>query len=193
MIIKEKDQEAAFCYFLEESDDIESSGKSEADRYFTATEIQKLERESGKLVEGILTNLLERKMTPENFYGELWKKAIAKNSILELEKERIYALYRIWIDGRIPYFQLENDLKMTNEKYREVIEKNRVQIREAIFIMNSQFTQKTERSSLIVKVLDSCSTEEDKAVVLAQILNISERKVITKLLQGVKEKAEDRK
>lgn len=78
-----------------------------------------------------MTNLLEKRMTPENFYGELWKKAISKNSILELEKERIYALYRIWIDGRISYFQLEDGLKMTNEKYREVIEKNRVQIREA--------------------------------------------------------------
>lgn len=55
-------------------------------------------------------------MTPGNFYGELWKKAIAKSSILEQQKERIYALYRIWIDGRIPYIQPEDGLKMTNEK-----------------------------------------------------------------------------
>lgn len=176
MIQKEKNKAEAFRFFLEHADEIETTGEEAAECVFTASEIQKLTRNCGQLAQGILDNVIGKNLEEDAFYAELWKRGIEENSNLPEEKEKIYTLYRIWTDGRIPYFKLGNGLLMTNERFREIVEEKQTELKQVRFLLNSRFSQRTERSSLLIQVLNSCETEEEKAVILAQILLMAEYK-----------------
>lgn len=94
------------------------------------------------------------------------------------------------MDGRIPYFKLENGIKMSNDEFREISIQREKEIKKAIFILNSDFSQKTERCSLINKILDASESEEEKAVILAQVLNAMERKILSMLFDSYQDEAE---
>ena len=174
LIQRTENKEAAFRYFLENADRIGSSREKEAEVCFTASELQKLAMNCGQMVSGILDNLVGRQPDAETFYAELWRRGIESDTNFADEKEKIYALFCFWSDGRTPYFQLEKGLYMSEEDYAETIKARENEIRKAGFILSRRFSQKTERSSLLMRVLDSCVTEEEKAVVLAQILSMLE-------------------
>lgn len=177
----------AFRFFLENADDVDSLEEEEIESYFTASQLQKLEAGCGQMVEGIFDKLLSKNMDPEDFYSELWKKTIRDSYIFENDNEKIYALYRIWIDGRIPYFKIGSGLKMSDEKFSAIIKEKKNEIKKAIFILNSSFSQRTERCSLLVDILDACAEEEEKAVILAQMLSLTERKSMAKVLKDIKD------
>lgn len=174
MLCQEKNVGDALRFFLEKADDIESSESKEVTVCLTANEKQELNKNEG-LVANMISKLIDERLEPDAFYNELWKKVIQADDFFKERKERIYALYRIWRDGRIPYYKLEEGLKMSNEKFHEIVREHRNEIEKAVFILNSDFSQKTERSSLLVRVLDSCKSEEERAVILAQILAVNER------------------
>lgn len=175
MIRQEENQAAAFRFFLENADHFQKSGK-EVEAYFTATELQKLSLQCDQLAAGILDHIIGRNLDEDTFYSELWHRGIEEDTNFSEEKEKIYAMYRFWADGRIPYFQLEEGMYMTEENFSGMIEEKEKDIKKAMFILNCRFSQKTERSSLLMKILDSCETEEEKAVLLAQILSAVEHR-----------------
>lgn len=177
LILKEENRGAAFQFFLENANTIDSSKEREAERYFTAAEEQKLANDCTQLAVGILDNIIGKNLDEDTFYDELWRRGIEENINLAEEKEKIYALYRIWMDGRIPYFKLENGLLLSNEIFTEITKEKIEAIKKCIYILNSRFSQRTERSSHLLKILDACDTEAEKAVLLAHILFIAESSV----------------
>lgn len=176
LIVKEENRAAAFRFFLENAGMIDSSEEKDVQSVFTASEEQKLFNSCNKLAVGILDNVIEEDLDEDTFYCELWRRGIEENSTLSQEKQKIYALYRIWMDGRIPYFKLARGLRMSNERFTEITEANMENIRKIIFVLNSKFSQRTERSSQLLRILDSCATEEDRAVLLAHILFRTDRR-----------------
>lgn len=110
---------------------------------------------------------------------------ICKNTLLQEEKEKAYTLYRIWQDSRIPYFQLDQGMEMSNEVFMEYSEKNRQLIKKAFFIINSSFAQRSQQGDLLLRVLDECAANEDKVVIMAQILSNIEMKVVLDLLEAI--------
>lgn len=185
-IQEEEKPKSAFQYFLENADEIDSTEEKELDQVFTATEIQRLKKKCEPLIEGVLESLLSENISTEDFYGRLWEDGICGNTFLQTDKEKIYALYRVWRDSRIPYFQLGEGMKMSNEAYMECCNKNIHLIKKAFFIINTSFSQRSQQSDLLLRVLDECETNVDKVVVMAQILGVTERKAIFSLLEAAK-------
>lgn len=180
-IIKEKNPAHAFQYFLQNADDILSTEEQEIPPCYTASEIQKLKSNCASYVMGTLDSALKRNSSEDAFYDLLWHIITEKNPLLPGEDEVIYAIYMIWQDGRIPYFQLEEGPKMTNERFGDITRKNKILIKKANFIIKSSLEQRTEVSGLLLKILSECETEEDKIVVLAQTLARLERKTISQM------------
>ena len=87
--------------------------------------------------------------------------------------DKIYAWLFVWRSSFIPYFQLANGIKMSNEDYQSISERLFLKISEINFILNSDFDQKTEQCSLLLTVLDSCKDLEERSVLLSQLLGIS--------------------
>lgn len=180
-IQSEKDSVRAFQYFLQNADDIISTEEQEIPPRYTAAETQKLKNNCASCVMGILNSALNKNCSEDAFYELLWNSIANHNPLLPGEDDVIYAIYLIWQDGRIPYFQLEEGLKMTNERFAEVIRKNKSLIKKANFIIRSSLEQRTEVSGLLLKLLSECETQEDATVVLAQTLARLEQKIVSQI------------
>lgn len=166
---------------MQNADDITSTKEQEIEPRYTAAEIQKLKYRCTSCVNGILDSALRRNVSEDEFYDLLWNSITDHNRLLPEEDDVIFAIYLIWQDGRIPYFQLEEGLRMTNESFFEATRKNVTILKKAAFILRSSLEQRTEVSALLLKLLSECETEEDKAVVLAQILAMQDQKVLTRM------------
>lgn len=179
-IQQEENSSSALQYFLENIDDMDNfeneeiSEDKELERIFHEESIEKLTKECSQLVGGVLDKIIGQNLEPEDFYQELWEKGIEENVLLSKEKEKIYALYRIWTDGRIPYFKLDEGVYMDSDRFSAILKEKRKDVKKMIFIFNSVFSQRTERSSQFVKILDACKTDEEKAVIMTQILSLTE-------------------
>lgn len=161
-------------FFYENSEMIESSDEERVEVMFSEGERRSLEECYGKMVNGLLEATLRKKLPVEEFYQALWK-AIAENPVLEDEKEKVFAVYYIWIDVRIPYFELEQGIKMSNADFMEITKKRLEDIKRIRFIMTAPLEQKTERASLLLKMLEGVPDEKERTVLMAQIMAISGR------------------
>ncbi len=74
---------------------------------------------------------------------------------------------------------------MTNDRFAEITRKNMDLIKKANFIIRSSIEQRTEVSGLLLKVLSECETEEDRVVVLAQILAKREQQIISQVFSAI--------
>ena len=70
---------------------------------------------------------------------------------------------------------------MENEVYQDMLDKLKPMIRKARFILFTPTDQKTERASRILKVLDELGDESEKAVLMAQVLGMIDRRGIAAL------------
>lgn len=168
-----ENQEQLFRYFLEISEDIEgdTEGDTEAEQAFTKGERLDCKEQYGKIVDGILEKILLQRKTPDEFYEELWK-SINSKDVFETEKSRMFALYYVWIDARIPYYQLEDGLNIDKETYVATVKKVSEKARHARFILCCGLKQWTEVTSQLCKLLDETENEIEKCVLLANILQI---------------------
>ncbi|MCM1123377.1 MAG: hypothetical protein NC416_12415 [Eubacterium sp.] len=170
---------------MENADEIVSTEAEEVKTIFTKSDVQQLRKKCDSLIEGVLENLLLENAPEQEFYNRLWMDGIYNNPLLQNEKEKEYALYRIWQDRRIPYFQLDDGMTMSNETYTEYCNKNKHLIKKAFFIINSSFPQRSQQGDLLLRVMSECETFEDKVVVMAQILGNVETGVLLGLLDAV--------
>ena len=184
MICKEENQGRALQEFLEysmeEYEDIEETINIPV--YFTKQEIQVLEKNCGQLIEGALNKLILERLPKTDFYQKLWKKIIVENSMLEEEKEKRFALYYIWKDNRIPYFDISGGLTMSNEEFKEICKYKEELLKKVNFVFSINFLQRTQRSSLLLEIVNECKDEKERAVVLAHGLYIAENKGIEKIM-----------
>lgn len=172
------------------SENEESSGEWIVDEEITEEEKHQYVSSYGKMIDGSLEALLRENLPVKEFYSKLWE-MIQNNTILESEKKKAFALYYIWIDARIPYFELEEGLEMSNKEYREYIKTHEEVLKKARFILLTPTDQKTQRASRLVKLLDELSDEKEKAVLMAQILEM--RAKSSGVVRIVKGKAAERR
>lgn len=185
LICKEKQPGLALRRFMEKTKSSRKLKGADEEDDSTALDFMQFEYRCGTLVEGILDKLMSDRMDENDFYRAVWDE-IQESRYFEQENEKVYAMYEIWSDGRIPYYKMPEGIRMGNEEFAERIKNNLDQIRKIIFVLNSKFAQKTEKSSLLLEILDSLETEEDKAVILAQILAMIDKHAYLKGIHKTK-------
>lgn len=183
MIQSAENPELAFEFFYENSEYIESSDQNEIVPYFTAQQLSKYKNKYDKLIDGILNNLIIQHYEKSDFYKELWKQIMKNDLQFPSDDDKIYALGCIWSDFRIPYFCVEDGLRMSNEDFSNIIEEKKEILQEIIFILNCDAEQKTETASLLLNVIEKCNDPKEKAVMMAVIIDYCERKVIRSIIE----------
>lgn len=161
-------------FFYENSEMLDSSEAVRAESVISDEERRTLEEDYGKLINSTLEAIIRKKLTVDEFYRTLWK-TIDENPIFEDEKTKAFAVYFIWIDARVPYYQLEPGMKMSNDDFFEIIRKKLDDIKKIRFILTAPMEQRTERASILLKLLNDCNDEKEKTVLMAQILAINSR------------------
>ncbi len=143
------------------------------EHYFKDEEIEEYETIYGDTVNGLLNSNIKKCnfgiVAPDSFYSTLWASICLVFSNL---KEKAFAFYYILIDTTIPYQYLGKPLSMSNERYKELIEKNSCFIDKVKYIRDSHYSQRTERASLLLNCLDEISDYESKTVVLSQAIQM---------------------
>lgn len=173
----------ALEYFYESSEEVKFGEQNPAEEVFDAGEQYQLAKSYGKMIDGALEALIRQNLPCKEFYEKLWD-YIAHDTILTGKKEKVFALYYIWIDVRIPYFELDQGLKMSNDVYRELVIKLKPLIKKARFILYAPTDQKTERASRILKLLDELQDDKEKAVLMALVLGMIEKRSEAVLERG---------
>lgn len=150
-------------------------------------EVRKLIHRYGPIVDAYLEELQEEDFTEGEFYERLWN-YIAESPVFQDKKARIIALFNCAIDRRIPYFQINRTkiLSMDDEEYYAIQEAigNKL-FAKLEYVLNANFEQKTERASLIVQMLDSCTNYKERCVLMTRIISYFEREIMTTRLYGM--------
>ena len=149
------------------------NGSISIEQFFSEDEIDEYESVYGDTVNGLLRGCIKKCnfgiIEPQKFYEALWTDICV---VFQTLKERAFAFYYVIIDATIPYQYLGKPLSMSNERFKELVDKNKDSIEKVRYIARSKYTQRTERASLLLNCLDEIDDFESRTVVLAQAILI---------------------
>lgn len=126
----------------------------------------------GRQVDKRMMALQDMELPEKDFYERLWR-YLSTTPFLPTFEARVVGLYNCVIDKRLPYYAINRGaaLSMDQEDFESLIasigEKNLGRME---FILNTDFDQKTEQASLIVAMMDSLKTFEERTVFLARVI-----------------------
>lgn len=167
--------EENFQFFLDNADTIDSDETVEIKKLYSDDDLKRLKEEYASIVNPILNKILKENLQTSEFYKKLWN-SLMRNPILDSEESKIFAIYYILIDARIPYFQLSDGMSMSNNKFAELTDLVVKDIEKARFILSTnKFDQRTCRASVLLELLEAHDKLEERVVLMAHILSISSK------------------
>lgn len=151
------------------------------------SEKDELKQQYGQIVNSILISCLKDNLEKKEFYTKLWR-SIVESFMFNDEKSKVFALYYIIIDKRIPYFQLDNECKysLANDKYKNMRNKYKQDILKIRFILGTEFEQKTEKASILLNEFGIKKPDADADKCVAE----KYEKYLMKMVELMPEKTE---
>ena len=152
---------------------VDSEKTIEVNEHISEKTQEELKEMYGEYVDELLKVLLKKAylqgFEEYDFYHVLWD-SITDSKVLSDEESKVFALYYILIDRRIPYYYIKKGMLMDNGIYRKYQEHNKDVIRRLRFVLSSSYGQKTEEASIILDELTNLDNLEDQVVVLAAVI-----------------------
>lgn len=173
LIEQPNDAPEALRYFFENSELIESANSTAADGNISESTGKILKKQYAELVDALFEQQLSKNLPISVFYQKIWE-IISISPCFDDENSRIFALYYIWIDARVPYFQLDDGISMSNKEFQEYSDQMINDIQKARFILRTNlFEQRTSRASVLLELIESQKSDKEKAVLLSHILSFA--------------------
>ena len=126
----------------------------------------------GHRVDDKMIALQNMDLPKKDFYAKLWK-YLSTTPFLSTMEARVIGLYNCVIDKRLPYYAINRRaaLSMEQEDFEALIDSiGEEKLGRMEFILNADFNQKTEQASLLVAMMDSLKTFEERTVFLARVI-----------------------
>ena len=166
IITASADSSAAFKYFCIAEFSDQSAEKEPVIQRFTKDQQKDLIERKGALVDGFFDAILQENYEEDQFYTVLWNK-IETESLLPGDEDKIFALYYIWIDNRIPYFRLGQRLSIPDSEIDSYFNKLKANFRKARFIICLKNESMIAKASYILDIANELNDHIDQAVFLA--------------------------
>lgn len=185
-------REEVFALFLREIvlDELEIE---KPDVYFQRM-VENITQDIDRLAERILRNLIQKNVTEEQFYQNLWEKN-CDMTLLPDETAQIAFLLRLWADPRIPYYQIGMGCTMEDEEFRAIRKTISPALKKANYILTVPFPQKTQLASLLMDLADGIADRREKAVfwanVIARIRSLQKARSMAEREEGQQGKKQD--
>lgn len=127
-----------------------------------------------KGIHDFLYKLQKEDVSEHEFYKRLW--AIINSSVFPDDSTRIEVLFECALSRSTPYFQYSRTLSMSEDEYADILRQNLGSrtIARVESIMCTRLSQKTERMSLLVPLMENMDFKT-KCVFLATVLTIQEQ------------------
>lgn len=161
-----------FKTFLLEFRNTPTDEKMELPMTISQEEEYILKNRYGRMVRAYIEVLIDRNLPEVYFYSELWR-YITDSTVFSDAKGSIIALYMCVQDKRLPYYELDKSkaLKMDQETYMmylNLIGDDTLEKME--YILNGDWTQKTEQASMVLELLEKYDDVNTKTVFLSRII-----------------------
>lgn len=142
---------------------------------YTAEEYMNSIKKTSKTINIIIDNLINEGINEEEFYVKIWY-MISQKTLFSTQMDVVGAIICLMINDKIPYFQLDEGLKMNEDEFYNMTEKLIPQIQKTIFVLNRGYAKRTEEASQLLKIMNRIENENLKTVLLANVLNYLEEK-----------------
>lgn len=163
----ENEQELYFSLFLSQLDfeDIEIKDYKE----YLDGALSNITPDIDRLEKRIVSNMVQQNIPEDRFYQNLWYKICDTTLLLE-QSAQIAFLARLWLDLRVPYYQIDEGCTMENEEFSSIRKKISPLLKKAYFILAIPFRQRTQRASLLISLADEIENEREKVVFWANVI-----------------------
>lgn len=165
----EKEQRAYFSVFLSQIY-IETLHIGDTNEFLSDDANEKITEDIYSLVNRVVANLVRQRLPEELFYENLWEK-INDETLLPDRRAQISFLMRLWLDPRIPYYQVGEGCTMEDDEFACIRDAVWPVMKKAFFILAIPFSQKTQRMSLLMELADGLEDYKAKAVFWAGIMS----------------------
>ena len=185
---KTNESTAANNLFILLNWDYHSDNSYKLEPLYTSSEYEEMIKKTQQVIFQVVDNLIDEKVDEDVFYIKLWD-FINQEIVFPSSKERIGAIICLLKNSKIPYFKLEDGMKMDDTEFKEISKHCIKEIKKAIFIINAGYSQKTEVASQLLRILNNFENPKDQTVFLANVLGIYEFRIL-KFIQNQKETEE---
>lgn len=122
------------------------------------------------MVASVVKRLMIEGPDKNRFYTALWE-FLSSDSLMPTDEEKAIALLFLLDSYLIPYRQLPL-LCMSEDDYKRHRDSLAFNIGVARHIMQRDFLQKTQEASAVLSIIESCESNEEKAVLMAVVLGM---------------------
>lgn len=165
----EENGKKAFVFFLKTITPHDVDFESDSDVFEELDGIIKTHIKIEGLVTLIIDNLVNRRVSEQEFYDVMWEEYTNDRLIFEKESKKAFLVFS-WLSNKIPYYQLKEGLFMEEPEFAERNERISEIIKRADFIINAGMPQRTQVTSLLIDETKKISDEKDIAVFWAHVL-----------------------
>lgn len=158
-----------FQTFLENWFDIDSDKSVTVKAYAPEGDYQECFDKIGPVIDRLLSNLVEKNYPLETFYGNLWD-SINNDILFDTDFEKICAVLFVLLSVKIPYFQMGDALRMSDDDYWSISQDVETQYKKAVFALNRGYDQRTEVASQIVDIFKEIKNEKQQIVYVAKLI-----------------------
>lgn len=148
---------------------IEDMGVEDETEFLSSNTFNLITEDIDRLANRVIANLVRQRLPERSFYENLWAK-ISDSTLLPDKDAQTAFLTRLWIDPRIPYYQVGEGCTMANEEFVRIRDEVWPVIKRADFLLSVPFKQKTQRASLIMWLADELQDDREKAVFWACVM-----------------------
>lgn len=129
-----------------------------------------------KLESKLVKELILKDVPEEEFYSEIWKR-MCDPLLISDNDQKAYFLLRMWLDMRVPYFQLGKGMQMDEDVYSMHARQLELPYKKIWFAMHADYPQRTQRASVLIKIVEELPNVEDRVVLCSIVLGYLERKI----------------
>lgn len=119
--------------------------------------------ELARLINTLMEKQIEKRVSEETFYKELWTRLLDE-IVLPTHEDRTIFLQILWSDFRIPYFQIGEGCFIQEEEFKRIVDKLYPDLQKGEFIMNANIPYKSQRASLLIEIANGLDEDTERIV-----------------------------
>lgn len=133
----------------------------------------------------LVKELILKDVSVDDFYEEIWKR-VSDTLLVSDIYQKSFFLYQMWLDPRIPYFQLGVGVDMDDETYKNYVHRLQFAFKKVLFVMNAGYPKRTQKVSVLLKIADDITDPNERIVFWSLTIGLLENR-ITKLKKHIEE------
>lgn len=141
--------------------------------YIDVNYIEEIQDKYYELLKMCVDTLINENVEENEFYKKLYETVFTTGIFTQEEKAQAVYLYLLseQIPG-LPYFQVFNLLKMSDQEYHDTIQRIKPKLERVFDVLNRKFKSRTEEASQIYEIMSEIQSREEKIVFLSVYTNI---------------------